>query len=169
MPQLLDATVLSKFAAVERLDLLQLTLGTAELAVTVHEEVQRGIDEGYEFLRAVDAQLASRRTDGWIGLTDLEGNEEHEAYARLLSRVQPGEAASLAIAAHRAWTFATDDLAARRIAAEEGVSITGTLGILLQLIEQNDLPVYEANQLLGLMISRAGYRSPITDVNDLLQ
>jgi predicted nucleic acid-binding protein len=141
MPHLLDATVISNFAAVERFD----------------------------FLHAVDAQLAPRHLDGWIRLADLEDEEEHETYARLRTRVQSGEATSLAIAAHRMWTFATDDRAARRIAAEEGVSIMGTLGILLQLIERDDLSLEEANQLLGLMIDRAGYRSPVTDLNVLLE
>ena len=169
MTQILDATVISNFAAVERFDLLRLALGTVHLAVAVYGEVQRGIEDGYEFLRAVDAELAPHHVDGWIRLTDLEDEEEHEAYARLRTRVQSGEAASLAIAAHRMWTVATDDRAARRIAAEVGVSITGTLGILLQLIERDDLSLEEANQLLGLMIDRAGYRSPVADLGVLLE
>jgi predicted nucleic acid-binding protein len=148
---------------------LRLALGTAALAVAVHVEIQRGISDGYEFLLALDAHLVPRQVDGWIHLTDVEGDEEQEAYARLLTRVQSGEAASLAIAANRAWTFASDDRAARLIAAEEGVPTTGTLGILLQLVEHHQLSIEEANQILGLMIARAHYRSPVTDLRSLLE
>ena len=65
MPTLLDATVLSNFAAVEGLDLLRHALTTAELAVTVYAEVQRGIRDGYEFLRAVEAHVSPLRGEGW--------------------------------------------------------------------------------------------------------
>lgn len=169
MPQLLDATVVSNFAAVGRLDLLRLTLVTAEMAAAVHREIERGIADGYEFLRAVESHLFPLYAQGWIHLTDLESEEERELYARLLIRVQPGEAASLAIAAHRLWTFATDDRAARLIAAEVGVSITGTLGILLQLIDQGTLSLDQANHTLALMMVQARYRSPVTDLRDLLE
>lgn len=139
------------------------------MAVAVYAEVQRGIEDGYQFLRPVDAQLFPLQADGWIRLTDLEDDEERERYARLLAVVQPGEAASLAIAVQRGWTFITDDRAARLIAMEEGVSITGTLGILLRLIEQDVLLLDEANRLLGEMIARARYRSPVTDLSILLE
>lgn len=168
MPQLLDTTVISNFAAIERLDLLRVALDDAHMAVAVHAEIVRGIRDGYEFLRAVDAHLAPLQPGGWIHLTDLESDEEREHFARLAARVHPGEAASLAIAAHRGWTFVTDDRAARQLAQREGVTVTGTLGILLRLIDQDVLDLDEANRLLGLMTARARYRSPVTDLRDLL-
>ncbi len=49
MPILIDATVLSNFAAVKRLDLLQAVGPELYIAYPVFEEIQRGIDEGYDF------------------------------------------------------------------------------------------------------------------------
>jgi predicted nucleic acid-binding protein len=169
MPTLIDATVVSNFAAVERLDLLRRALSTAEMAAAVYSEILQGIEDGYEFLRAVDAHVSPGQPHGWLRLTDLEGEDERERYARLLTVVQPGEAASLAMSAHRGWTFATDDRAARLIATQEGVAVTGTLGILLQLVDRGFVSLDEANRLLGLMIARARYRSPATDLRELLE
>ena len=78
-----------------------------------------------------------------------------------------GEAASLAIAIHRGYRFLTDDRAARRYAAWAGVPVTGTLGVLMQLVDQGMLTLDDANDLLQGMISRAGYRSPVTDLRML--
>lgn len=168
MPVLIDTTIVSNFTAVGRLDLVRAALGTALLAASVHAEVQRGIERGFVFLRDVESQLFPIREDGWIHLTDLDSDAEREHYARLLGPLHPGEAAALAIAAHRGLTFATDDRAARERAVQEGVELTGTLGILLQLVEGGSLTVDEANELLGLMITRARYRSPVTDLRSLL-
>lgn len=168
MPHLIDATVLSNFAAVERLDLLGLALGDAGMAAAVFAEVRRGIEDGYEFLRAIEAQIYPLKPNGWLRLIDVEGQEEHDRHVRLSAVVHPGEAASLAIAAHRGWVFATDDRAARRFAAEEGVAVTGTLGILLELVNEGALSLDDANGLLILMIDRAHYRSPVTDLSVLL-
>lgn len=169
MPELIDTTVASNFAAVEQLDLIRRALGEVMMANAVYEEVQRGIIDGYGFLHVVDDRLVAVQHDGWIRLTDLETLAERERYASLIAIVQPGEAASIAIAAERGWTFATDDRAARLVAAREGVPVTGTLGILLQLIDSGELTFDEANRLLGLMIDRARYRSPVSDLRALLE
>jgi predicted nucleic acid-binding protein len=57
MPILVDATVLSNLAAVDRLDLLTLLRDTLYLASTVYEEIQQGLEEGYAFLANVDRAL----------------------------------------------------------------------------------------------------------------
>lgn len=168
MPVLIDATIVSNFVAVGRLDLVRLALGTVHMAATVHAEVRRGVEEGYEFLRAVESHISPLHPEGWIHLTDLERDDERGYYERLASVVQPGEAASLAIAASRGLAFATDDRRARLFAAREGVEVTGTLGILLQLEETGALTLDEANGLLMAMIDRGRYRSPVTDLRSLL-
>ncbi len=75
---------------------------------------------------------------------------------------------SLAIAAHRGWQFLTDDRAARNHAARVGVSVAGTLGILVRTVRQGLLTIDEANQVLEQMIVRARYRSPVSDLSILL-
>ena len=53
MPILVDATVLSNLAAVGRFDLLEILNDTMHVASAVYEEIQQGLDEGYELLAEV--------------------------------------------------------------------------------------------------------------------
>ena len=75
---------------------------------------------------------------------------------------------SLAIAAHRGWQFLTDDRAARFYAVQMGVSIGGTLGVLVRLVKQGLLALTEANDILEQMTVRANYRSPVSDLSVLV-
>ena len=97
MPILIDATVLSNLAAVERLDLLRLLRDSLYLASAVYEEVQQGVEEGYGFLENVDQALDS----GLFSLVTLEGENEWREYRALPATLQRGEAMSLAIARAR--------------------------------------------------------------------
>ncbi len=78
-----------------------------------------------------------------------------------------GEASCLALAASRGVILATDDLAARRLAPGEGVSLTGTLGVLVALVRDDALPLSEANEMLEAMIQRR-YRSLVDKLDDLI-
>jgi predicted nucleic acid-binding protein len=73
----------------------------------------------------------------------------------------------LALAASRGLILATDDLAARRLAEGESVSLTGTLGVLVALVRDNALFLPEANAMLAAMIERR-YRSPVDKLDDLI-
>lgn len=61
----------------------------------------------------------------------------------------------------------TDDLAARQLAHERGVPLTGTVGILLALVRDGVLSLTEANATLAEMIDRR-YRSPVDRLDDLV-
>jgi len=60
-----------------------------------------------------------------------------------------------------------DDLAARRLAESEGVSLTGTLAVLVALVRDDALSLSEANTMLEAMIQRR-YRSPVDKLDDLI-
>jgi predicted nucleic acid-binding protein len=62
-------------------------------------------------------------------------------------------------------TLVTDDLAARRLAKERDVPVTGTLGILIESVRSNFLTLSEANAILADMI-RQRYRSPIDRLDE---
>ena len=81
--------------------------------------------------------------------------------------LDPGEASCLTLAASRGLILATDDLAARRLAGSEGVSLTGTLGVLVALVRDDALSLWEANTMLEAMIQRR-YRSPVDKLDDLI-
>ena len=164
MPVLIDATVLSNLAAVERLDLLRLLSDALYLASTVYEEIQQGVEEGYEFLAGIDTALES----GLFSLVTLEGENEWHTYRAMPDTLQRGEAMSLAIARGRGWRFLTDDRAARMYAERLGVSYSGTLGLLRYAVQKGHLTLEAGNALLTGMIVRARYRSPVSDLRTLL-
>lgn len=70
------------------------------------------------------------------------------------------------MAAHRRCLFACDDGNARREAQRRGVTVTGTIGILVLNVRQGFLTLSEGNALLADMIT-AGYRSPFNTLNAL--
>jgi len=88
MPVLIDATVLSNLAAVERLDLLNLLRDTLYVASAVYEEIQQGLDQGYEFLTNVDQALDS----GLFLLITLKDEGEWRQYREMPGKLQLGEA-----------------------------------------------------------------------------
>lgn len=59
-----------------------------------------------------------------------------------------------------------DDFAARRMAAQVGITLSGTLGILQKLLATGQVTIPEADQLLAIMISQ-GYRSPVQSLAEL--
>lgn len=136
-----------------------------DLASTVYEEIQQGVEEGYEFLAGIDKSLGS----GLFSLVTLEGENEWRTYHAMPDTLQRGEAMSLAIARCRGWRFLTDDRAARMYAGRLGVSYSGTLGLLRFAVQKSHLTQEDGNVLLTEMIARARYRSPVSDLRTLLQ
>ncbi len=71
------------------------------------------------------------------------------------------------MAVQRGWAFFTDDARARQIGRAWRVPISGTLGVLRQVVKAQILSLAEANALLAQMI-RAGYRSPYADLAEIV-
>ncbi len=154
--QVLDTTVLSNFAHVQQPELLSMILGsTAITAPNVMAELRMG-----EVLGLVP------RCD-WRWLTVVKPEPEEEGLAiTFLDRVDAGEAECLAMAILRHCTMLTDDFAARRLAAEHGVPVSGTLGLLARLVQARHLSLSQADQLLADMRNH-GYRAPIRSLAEL--
>lgn len=163
-----DNTVLSNFAITERLSLLH-TLYSSRACTTlmVVEEIWRGLEAGYTDLQPLENILEPLSATGWMEVLDLDSDIEQSLYLKLLSTLDSGEAACLALAAERSMTLASDDLAVRRAAARMGVKLTGTLGILLRAVRDEVTPLKAANDILGQMIAQR-YRSPVERLDDLL-
>lgn len=165
MPILVDTTVLSNLAVVDRLEWLRLSADACYLASAVYDEAQRGLAEGHLFLARIDLALDA----GYLFLTTLENEVEWQQYRAIPNKLQRGEAMSLAIAHHRGWRFLSDDRAARAYADHLNVSCSGTLGLLGYVIRKGIITIDEGNLLLQTMISRARYRSPVADLSTLLE
>ena len=154
--QVLDTTVLSNFAHVQRPDLLYRILGsTAITAANVMAELRMGEVRG----------LVPRCDWRWLAVVKPEPEEERLANA-FRDRVDAGEAECLAMAILRHCAILTDDFAARRLAAEQGVPVSGTLGLLARLVQVQHLSLAHADRLLADMRSH-GYRVPIRSLAEL--
>jgi predicted nucleic acid-binding protein len=167
MPVIANTTVISNFAAVAHLDLLHLRFGKVFLSDHVLEEIQNGLTQGYAFYEHFQDLLVPFSPTGWLYLTGLQSPEEFRLYGELLISLHSGEASSLAIAFHRQWTFLSDDKAARERSKAMNVSISGTLGVLSSLVQRNQLPILEADRVLGRMVA-CGYYSPIVSIQEIL-
>lgn len=156
-PVLLDNTVLTNFALVARPDLVLDLWGThcaTTLAVMV--EYQAGVST-----RGLPADI-------WDVLDQLSPQPAEQDFAdRLLPRLGQGERSCIAIAVHRQGLFACDDAEARREAQRLGLTVTGSIGILILNVRQSRLTLANGNMLLADMVAQ-GYRSPVATLDDLL-
>ncbi len=151
---LVDNTVLSNFAKVNRLDLLKKVLKKVYVTEQVLEEFKLGAVRGVLPVVSLDFEVLK-----------LEG-EEIELYNSLRVKLGKGEASCLAIAKNRNMKFLTDDSDARKVANILGVPVSGTVGVLVRCIEKNIISKEEGDQILKEMIAK-GFYSPISDLDEV--
>jgi predicted nucleic acid-binding protein len=154
---ILDTTVLSNFSHIRRLDLIPSALaGGVATSPMVWRELEIGRDLGL-----VPASE-------WNAIAILQLSEDEQSVAASLRQVvDAGEAECVALAQTRGASLCTDDLAARRLAQGLGLRLSGTLGILLRLVERGELSLEEGERLLAEM-RQYGYRSPVDSLRELL-
>jgi predicted nucleic acid-binding protein len=163
-----DTTVLSNFAAVGRLELLEERYrGTAFTTLEVTDELRKGVKAGYAYLELVLADVDHADQGGWIGVLVPQSAYERRLRAQFDDRLGSGEASCLALAVLRELTLVTDDRAARQMAETRRVPVTGTVGILIKLVRNSTLSLSEANALLADMIQRR-YRSPVDRLDEFV-
>ena len=158
-----DTTVLSNLARANRINLLEKFHVQIVIPSQVHEEILKGIAAGYDFLEEADKIVEA----DWVKLAVLENESERTLFRNLLDIVGYGEAAGIAIAKERNLVFFSDDRKARRVAQDQGVKISGTLGMLELFVEEGKLSIGEADAVLSRII-QGGYRSPIQSIEELL-
>jgi predicted nucleic acid-binding protein len=156
-----DTTVLSNLARADRLSLLEALYGQVLVPSQVHDEILRGIAAGYDVLKAADESTEAE----WMA---FENRPERTLFKSLLGVIGYGEAAGIAIAKERDLLFFSDDRKARRVAQDQGVEISGTLGMLKLAVEEGMLSVGEADEVLNQMVD-GGYYSPIRSIKELLE
>jgi len=159
-----DTTVLSNLARANRINLLEKLHGQIVIPSQVHEEILKGIAAGYDFLEGADKIVEA----DWVKLAALENERERTLFRNLLDIVGYGEAAGIAIAKERDLLFFSDDRKARRVAQDQRVKISGTLGMLELLVEEGKLSIGEADGVLSKMI-QGGYHSPIQSLKELFE
>jgi predicted nucleic acid-binding protein len=154
---LLDTTVLNNFAHIERPELLRLVMADAATTSHVMTELGRGVASGH--VPACDWQ--------WLEVIELTPAEQDRlACIRLV--LDDGEASCIAVALERNASLFTDDLPARHDAQRRGITVSGTLGVLVALITKGHLTLAEADEFLHEMIAH-GYRSSVRSLANLNQ
>ncbi|MCA9937057.1 MAG: hypothetical protein KC418_00325 [Anaerolineales bacterium] len=152
-PVLLDNTVLTNFALINRPDFIFNLWPGACTTPAVQTEYAAGV---------ATHQLPS---DTWHVLPVVTLTPTETAFAeRLHPRLGAGERTCIAVAYHQKGLFVSDDLDARRLAQAYPIPTTGTIGILLLNIQQQRLALSEGNELLARLIA-FGYRSPVTHLD----
>jgi predicted nucleic acid-binding protein len=163
-----DTTVLSNFASAGRVDLLEKRYrGSAFTTMEVTEELRKGVKAGYLFLEYVLKQIEADDPEGWLRILIPDSVAERRLRSEFDQILDPGEASCLALAISRVVIFVTDDLAARRLAEERGVSLSGTLGILIALVRDKAFSLKDANAMLAEMIQRH-YRAPVDHLDEFI-
>lgn len=167
MSVIANTTIISNFASIQKLDILQKLYNTLYISVEVYGEIQQGLEEGYQFYAPLEKQIYPFFETGWIKLTNMIDEQEFRFLNELPKRLHLGEASSLAIAYHRNWLFLTDDMAARKEAIKRNIRLSGTLGCLVLAIERKVCTLGEANSWLNQMIEQ-DYKSPLNDLTSLI-
>lgn len=145
-----DNTVLSNFALVGRIDLL------AQLSP---RRLMTAEDAWNEWLIGVRIGRLPSNDLPWLPVIRLDESEQNRR-DEFMPPLDLGEAACLALALSRGYALMTDDLIARREARRLGVPLSGTIGALISLMDDQILTPAEANRILRQMIVM-GYRSPL--------
>jgi len=156
---LMDNTVLSNFALAGLLDLLRSFAGNK--GVTTDHVLA-------EFSRGVEMGVLPESNLTWLRVVQLEGRSEEALFRSLRKELDIGEASCLAIAIARESDFLTDDRDARAIARREGVRLSGSIGVLLSLVQSRQIDLKRANHALNDFICH-GYYSPVKSLDPLLR
>jgi len=160
-PTVLDTTVLSNFAQIDRVELL---LDLPRL-VTV-DAVQEELALGAETHPYVEHALAVLGAEIPVVTPSPSARQLAE---QLLESLDPGEAQALAIAAVGDGLVVTDDGDARRTATQRGVDLTGSIGLLVRFVEDDHISAETADGYLKRWIDEAGFRSPARDFDAFLE
>lgn len=157
MITLLDNTVMSNLAVVERPDLLIAAFGK-ELATP--EQAFAELVTGVQCGKLPDLDWS------WLPIWTLQAAETSR-FQRFRAALNAGEAACLAMALNRGCRVVTDDRDAREFARRLQIPLSGTLGVLIRLVDIGSLGIDHADALLSRMIA-AGYRSPVLSLQELV-
>ena len=153
---LLDNTVLSNFALVKQMSLLKEYCG--EKAASTNDVFD-------EFKQGVKERIFADTEFEWISRLDLN-EKENIMFLNFSKKLGRGEASCLAIAISRGYDLLSDDMAVRKIALREGLRLSGSIGVLLELIRMDRIGIEKGNEILNGFI-KCGYYSPINKLDEL--
>jgi predicted nucleic acid-binding protein len=183
---LIDSTVFSNFAYSGSIDVLIEAVDYPVTSKKVAKELERGCDEGYEFLDRALKEMpqgstvssTSRAPIGtFLGPESFDLHQISDEDGKdMFHELDPGEASlifQLLVDEHSVSDFdgrpiATDDQDARQCARQFGIPVTGSVGILAKAVRDDIITAETADDNLHAWIDGNGYRSPIESVTEIL-
>ncbi|UWG51997.1 PIN domain containing protein [Halalkaliarchaeum sp. AArc-CO] len=157
-PSVLNTTVLSNFAYVDQLWVVAGLSGICTVPI-VREELENGVDD-HPYLRsaldALDDQIPVAT------VSDAVANRE----AIVSDHLDPGEAQAFALADARDGRLLTDDGDARSFAKDQGVTVVGSVGVLLAAIDAGKIDEPTADEWLSTWIDEIGYYVPYRTIGE---
>jgi predicted nucleic acid-binding protein len=163
MSVIINNTVLSNLALINKLALLKYIFGKVYITPEVNQEVENGIKFGYSFQLHTKQAINEQE---WLFLTRFDSSE-FVLFMELTEMIHIGEASCLAIAKKRRWIFLTDDFEAREHAKGLDVIVSGTIGVLKSSVYKKLITEEQGEDFLQFMIEN-GYRSPVKRLRDIL-
>lgn len=152
--------MLSNFAVAGGASFLVRVADDLVTSVAVAEEIQTGVEAGYDHLETVSDALGRR-----IPVVTVERDD---TFRRLRERLDLGEATCLRGAARRGGIVATDDAAARDAAERRTIDVTGSVGLLAVGVRRDEISTETANQWLDRWQTERGYYAPVDRIESVL-
>ena len=157
-PSVLNTTVLSNFAYIDQLWMVTGLSGICAVPV-VRKELAHGVDD-HPYLQSALNVLADDIPVAKI--SDTVANRE----AIVSDHLDPGEAQAFALADAHDGRLLTDDGDARSFAKDQGVTVVGSVGVLLAAIDAGKIDEATADEWLSTWIDEIGYYVPYRTISE---
>ena len=157
-PSVLNTTVLSNFAYVDQLWVVAGLSGLCAVPV-VRKELKHGVDDHPYLQSALDVLVDEIPV---ATVSDTVANRE----AIVGEHLDPGEAQAFALADAHDGRLLTDDGDARSFAKDQGVTVIGSVGVLLAAIDAGKIDEATADEWLSTWIDEIGYYVPYRTISD---
>ncbi|OYR74473.1 twitching motility protein PilT [Halorubrum sp. E3] len=157
-PSVLNTTVLSNFAYIDQLWVIA---GLSEICTVpvVREELDHGVED-HPYLQSALDTLDDEIPVATI--SDTVANRE----AVVGEHLDPGEAQAFALADAHDGRLLTDDGDARSFAKDQGVTVVGSVGVLLAAIDAGKIDEATADEWLSTWIDEIGYYVPYRTISE---
>jgi predicted nucleic acid-binding protein len=155
-PSVLNTTVLSNFAYIDEVWVLADLAGICAVPV-VRDELERGVG-AHPYLQSALDTLGSEIPV--VAISDTVANRE----TALRDHLDPGEAQAFAVADAHDGRLLTDDGDARSFANDQGVTVVGSVGVLLAAIDAGKIDDPTAEEWLSTWIDEIGYYVPYRSI-----
>jgi predicted nucleic acid-binding protein len=157
-PSVLNTTVLSNFAYIDQVWVVADLFGICTVPV-VREELEHGVDNHPSLQNALDT------LDDEIPVATISETVANRE-AVVGGHLDPGEAQAFALADAHDGRLLTDDGDARSFAKDQGVTVVGSVGVLLAAIDAGKIDEVTADEWLSTWIDEISYYVPYRTISE---